>query len=264
MKSPALEAKRIFLIVAKGQSRQQRIANEVGKHVKNVAFLTASDLPQALFKANNQIPHVVIIDNNIGEGNGTDGKAVCNSFLAHFGRYLMALIWITSAPDDQDFVNQIVTGRMQFCPSVENSPEFAACCTKAMNYVAEDGKAGYALKFLMKGQVLFEQGAQAQSVFILRSGELEAIKIEGENRTVLGKVLPGEFVGEMAHINREVRSATVCATQDSELIEIPIGTLDVVLFSKPAWSKALVSTLSKRLRKQNDVVADVKSKKKAS
>lgn len=45
--------------------------------------------------------------------------------------------------------------------------------------------------------------------------------------------------------------ATVQAIGDCELIEIPMGTLDMVLFSKPAWSKALVATLSRRLKRSN-------------
>jgi CRP/FNR family cyclic AMP-dependent transcriptional regulator len=44
----------------------------------------------------------------------------------------------------------------------------------------------------------------------------------------------------------------VKALSDCELIEIPIGTLDTVLFSKPAWARALMMTLSKRLKRSNE------------
>ena len=90
----------------------------------------------------------------------------------------------------------------------------------------------------------------------MKSGELTATK-EGSNQNVtLGKIKAGEFVGEMAHINNETRSATVQANCDCELIEIPMGTLDLVLFSKPMWAKALVATLSKRLKASNTFIVN--------
>jgi hypothetical protein len=58
--------------------------------------------------------------------------------------------------------------------------------------------------------------------------------------------------GEMAYINGEPRAANVIAEGPSELIEIPFERLDHVLFQKPMWSKALMRTLSKRLKNANN------------
>ncbi|MBL7688606.1 MAG: Crp/Fnr family transcriptional regulator, partial [Bdellovibrionaceae bacterium] len=69
-----------------------------------------------------------------------------------------------------------------------------------------------------------------------------------------------EFVGEMAHINQEPRSASVKALEDCELIEIPNGSLDLVLFSKPAWAQALMRTLSRRLKRINETLAKTSQK----
>ncbi|HEY8280477.1 MAG TPA: Crp/Fnr family transcriptional regulator, partial [Bdellovibrionota bacterium] len=87
--------------------------------------------------------------------------------------------------------------------------------------------------------------------FLLKKGRLQAIRADKEKTTVLGEILPGEFVGEMAHITGESRSADVLASENSELVEIPVGTLDILLFSKPAWSRALMKTLAQRLRVTN-------------
>ena len=81
-----------------------------------------------------------------------------------------------------------------------------------------------------------------------------ALKKNKDKEVLLGTIRPGEFVGEMAHINNENRTATVRAISDCELIEIPNGTLDLVLFSKPVWARALVSTLSKRLKMSNNLL----------
>ena len=58
------------------------------------------------------------------------------------------------------------------------------------------------------------------------------------------------------HISaRGARSANVEALTDCELIEIPIGTLDRLLYRRPSWSKTLMLTLSKRLTQANEKIA---------
>ena len=85
----------------------------------------------------------------------------------------------------------------------------------------------------------------------MKRGKLKVfLTIKGQRQQV-GTVLPGEFVGEMAHITGEPRSADVEAVEETDLVEIPLGTLDNLLFSKPTWSKALMKTLARRLRDAN-------------
>jgi CRP/FNR family cyclic AMP-dependent transcriptional regulator len=91
----------------------------------------------------------------------------------------------------------------------------------------------------------------------LVKGQLRVVKrIEGGEPILLGMVQPGEFVGEMSYINGENRSADVISDLSAELIEIPFDRLDRVLFQKPAWSKALMRTLSKRLKAANKQILD--------
>jgi CRP-like cAMP-binding protein len=99
--------------------------------------------------------------------------------------------------------------------------------------------------------MLLRDGDSADSVFLVKSGRLKAFKNEGPNEVVLGYINAGEFVGEMAYIHGEARSANVVSLTECELIEIPNDCLDSVLFSKPAWAKALVKTLSSRLKQAN-------------
>jgi CRP-like cAMP-binding protein len=105
-------------------------------------------------------------------------------------------------------------------------------------------------------EFLFKEGEIAKHVFIVKRGRLRAMKGRGEKQITLGEIGAGEFVGEMAHINHEPRSASVQALEDCELIEIPFGSLDMVLFSRPAWSQALVLTLSKRLKSTNAALVE--------
>jgi CRP/FNR family transcriptional regulator, cyclic AMP receptor protein len=67
----------------------------------------------------------------------------------------------------------------------------------------------------------------------------------------LGEIASGEFVGEMGHFNHEPRSATVEAVTEVDLIEIPLESLENVIFTKPSWARALVKTLAQRLKRAN-------------
>ena len=51
----------------------------------------------------------------------------------------------------------------------------------------------------------------------------------------------------MAFLNHSERVASVAATEASEVVEIPITIFDQVIFKRPAWSKLLLETMSRRL-----------------
>jgi putative ABC transport system ATP-binding protein len=68
------------------------------------------------------------------------------------------------------------------------------------------------------GEVLFNQGDRGEMVYIVNSGSFDVIRREPDGSTILvTKVGPGDHVGEMAPLFSLPRSATVCATADSEV-----------------------------------------------
>jgi CRP/FNR family cyclic AMP-dependent transcriptional regulator len=154
--------------------------------------------------------------------------------------------------DEHLFMDEVVTGQVQFLSGTGKVAIFNNLVTRALNWVSHEDKSIYHLRFLAPQEQLIREGEAADFVYILKTGELKAYKTDGSEEVLLGKIHPGEFVGEMAYINGEARSANVMSLTDCELIEIPSASLDAVLFSRPAWSKALLKTLSKRLKNSND------------
>lgn len=61
------------------------------------------------------------------------------------------------------------------------------------------------------GATLFSEGDAADIVIHLLSGEVEVSKRSGDADIVLGRIGPGEFVGEMGVLERRPRAATVRA-----------------------------------------------------
>jgi CheY-like chemotaxis protein len=244
------EEKKVFVIASGYPDRVEHLTSLVNQHIRNALIFAAGDGIEALFKMENSPPHVLIADIDLPKLNALD---LTDKVLRHPKLGGTSIIIVSPIPDKEHFVDQVVTGQIQFLTDIRDDRLPTTCFTKALNRLVDQNDFTYRLRFLAPDDVLFKEGEEATSVFIVRSGELHAFKSFGSAIRVLGQIQKGEFVGEMAHFNDEPRSATVKALSDCELIEIPFGTLDTVLFSKPAWSKALMSTLSKRLKRSNEI-----------
>lgn len=251
MKESELSGKRIFLIVSANETRRNIYAQWIDHHIANATIFTAIDGTEAHFKILNLPPHVLVMDWDLPKFSGAE---LADLVLKEKSLPRMSIIITSPIPDTEHFVDEVVTGQIQFLDQVNNEGKFARCLAVGLNRLENENHSEYKLHFLAAGEVLFKEGDKAQSVFIVKRGLMQAHAMQGEQITVLGDISPGEFVGEMAHINNENRSATVVALEDCELIEIPMGTIDMVLFSKPAWAQALVKTLSRRLKRTNEVL----------
>lgn len=243
-----LEDKRIFLVVTEDKQKMQQISQTIHAHINKATVFEAYDAHEALFKFRNMVPHVIICDLEVA-------KFSCAPMITdllqgennHF-----SVIFTAELPDNELFIDQVVNGQVQFLTNHKDEIWFNQCLTKALNRLSADKKSEFILHFLAPNELLFQEGRPGESAFLVKRGELLAWKNKEGLRVDLGKIKAGEFVGEMAHINQEPRSATVVAMTDCELIEIPFGSLDPILFSKPSWSKALFVTLSKRLKITNE------------
>lgn len=255
MKRTDLENKKIFLIATSIPERAPHLLALIQKYITNATVFSAADGNETLFKIQNFPPHLVIVDVDLPK---LDGIALTEQILLLHKASNIAVILISELPDNEHFVEEVITTQVQFLTDVNNEQMVSNCINRALNRISSNENAPYHLRFLTADEILFSEGDKANSVFIVKKGELSAIKNYSTNPTLLGTVAVGEFVGEMAHINNEPRSATVKAVTSCELIEIPHSSLDTVLFSKPNWAKALISTLSKRLKISNSNLAEKK------
>ncbi|NND65256.1 MAG: Crp/Fnr family transcriptional regulator, partial [Gammaproteobacteria bacterium] len=92
-------------------------------------------------------------------------------------------------------------------------------------------------------------------IFCVLSGRL-AVHLnnpEGDPITTLG---PGHCVGEMSIIEDTSPSAYVVAQEDSELLEIDRETLWTMVQRSHAIAHNLLSVLSSRVRRDNEIIAD--------
>ena len=111
----------------------------------------------------------------------------------------------------------------------------------------------YLMKSVKSGDVILTEGTIQPFIFILKSGKLTVVKSKGRDVKIIGEVLPGEFVGEMAYLGTEkIHQASVIAIADSEIIEIPNESFLKVLADNPVWLKALLRSFVLRIEESNN------------
>lgn len=247
--SQNLVDKKIFLLVSENLDKIKRITEIIDKHVQKPTVFSAQDGATALSKVLNAPPHVLITDLHLAKLSGTN---LVEKVLEIRDADRTAIIVCGQPPEEEKHLDEIVTSKIQYLANDENESDFNFCLVKALNYSAHNSKADFYIRFLAKDEILLREGDKADYVYFVKKGQLKAYKeATSGSPALLGLIECGEFVGEMAYINGQPRSANVSAVTDCELIEVPLGLFEKVLFKRPSWSKALMLTLSKRVRAAN-------------
>lgn len=103
---------------------------------------------------------------------------------------------------------------------------------------------------LSSGTVLFSQGDTGDALYLVVSGKLQAsVCSTTDGRTFVSIVTPGQFVGEMALLTNQPRSATVIAREDSELLCLKKSAFERVEGEHPDLLAGLASQLLPRFER---------------
>jgi CRP/FNR family cyclic AMP-dependent transcriptional regulator len=106
--------------------------------------------------------------------------------------------------------------------------------------------------------VVFREGDVGAEMYIIQSGKIMITKQlkSGEAKTlaVLG---PGDSFGEMAIIDKDVRSANAIAMEPSRLIALDEELFEDHIQTNPKIVKKILKILSSRLRDANQQIADL-------
>ena len=108
------------------------------------------------------------------------------------------------------------------------------------------------------GGDLIVTGQPQDSLFFVISGKLHAVGTEGGREVLLGKIGPGETVGEINMFDPGEASATVRALEFSQVWRIDRASLEDFMNHSPLPAGHLLvgisETLSKRLRHVNEML----------
>jgi CRP/FNR family cyclic AMP-dependent transcriptional regulator len=104
---------------------------------------------------------------------------------------------------------------------------------------------------------LFHKGDAGTEVYVVIRGSLKALTTSEEGDDVVFSILgPGEVFGEIAFLGNTLRTATVTALTDCELLAIDRRDFLAFLKNNPEASIKLLSVLAKRLKQVSELVED--------
>jgi CRP/FNR family cyclic AMP-dependent transcriptional regulator len=117
------------------------------------------------------------------------------------------------------------------------------------------------LRNLKSGEILFNDGDPAESLFIIQKGQIRLYKPKGKGFIELGVLRSGEVIGEMAFFDEDgsgrKRSCAAAAITGVEVVEISFIAFGKTMMSLNPWFKTIINTLAARLRKANTRIREL-------
>jgi CRP-like cAMP-binding protein len=122
------------------------------------------------------------------------------------------------------------------------TPLFAGMPSDALQALVENLQ----LVSLERGEPLFREGDPSDALYVIVEGEV-SVQNEGPPRVEMSRLGPGAFIGEVALMTDQPRSATVVCLQDAELLRIDRHTLSRVLANHGDVLRAVLRFVRDRL-----------------
>lgn len=111
---------------------------------------------------------------------------------------------------------------------------------------------------LERGDVLFHEGDQGDRLYIIGEGKIKLGRTSADGRENLLAVLgPGEMFGELSLFDPGPRTATATAVAETQVVSMGHEQLKDFLAARPGVALTMLSALARRLRRTNDVLADL-------
>ena len=107
-----------------------------------------------------------------------------------------------------------------------------------------------------KGARVFHEGDRSDACYVIRSGEVRVTREHSDGRAIaLATLGTGELVGELAMLDGGVRSASVEALTEVELLAVSATDMKGLLERNAQITAKLVVALTRRLRETNERIS---------
>lgn len=106
-----------------------------------------------------------------------------------------------------------------------------------------------------KGEVIIKEGERDARVFILVQGDVDVvIGLGTPQEKVIGHFGPDSCFGEMAVLDDHVRTASIVAVRDTQVLSLNQLNLREEIFKNPSIAIELIQSLSRRLREVHEMM----------
>ncbi len=103
--------------------------------------------------------------------------------------------------------------------------------------------------------MIIAEGDVGDCMYVIQSGRVEAVTGSGSDERRVAVLDGGDFFGEMALFDKEVRSATIRALGEARVLTIDKRALLRRMSEDPLLALNLLKTMSGRVRALNDRLA---------
>ncbi len=111
---------------------------------------------------------------------------------------------------------------------------------------------------LARGDRLFGEGDDGECLYVVLDGKIKLTRAAPDGRENLLSVLgPGEMFGELSLFDPRPRTSSASAVTDARLAALAHDALRPWLTGRPGVAMHLLRALAQRLRRTNDVMADL-------
>ena len=104
-------------------------------------------------------------------------------------------------------------------------------------------------------EVIFRQGDEGSSLFVIEDGAVEISYGEGKAKIILATLFTGQYFGELSLFDGAPRSATATALKPSRVIRLDREGLVEFVNGSPAAALRIIGEMSERLRQTNELMS---------
>ncbi|HLF32002.1 MAG TPA: cyclic nucleotide-binding domain-containing protein [Xanthomonadales bacterium] len=101
------------------------------------------------------------------------------------------------------------------------------------------------------GETIVRQGEMGDCMYVVQAGQVEVVQSAEHGEQHLAFLKAGDFFGEMAVFEHELRSATVRSVGESRALKVDKKTLLRRIGEDPLLAVNLLQTMSHRIRDLN-------------
>jgi CRP-like cAMP-binding protein len=122
--------------------------------------------------------------------------------------------------------------------------------------VAEENRAQRVARAYPAGTVLFREGEEGATMFVLQSGKVKLVRERAGKEKPVAVLGPGDFFGELAILNGRPRASAAVVVEDARVLELDARTFGELLTKNPEVAVRLMKRLAIRLE-QSTALVDV-------
>ncbi len=110
-------------------------------------------------------------------------------------------------------------------------------------------------KVYQDGEIIVRQGELGNCMYVVQKGKVEVLQEKGDKQVSLAVLNEGDFLGEMAIFEREVRSATARALGEVRVLTVDKKTFLRRIHEDPSLAFRIIQKMSRRIRELNSKIS---------